>query len=138
MAKHWDSFLSNCITWSSKKQISKALSSTEAEYVTMSEAGQEACWLRSLHSELGILQTNVPTLLHSDNEGSIAMAKNPIFHSRAKHIDICWHWVRDLVQDEIIEFQSIHDPEQTANILTKPLPCVKHNKHVQSMGLVLV
>ena len=79
-------------------------------------------------------------LLHGDNEGTIVMAKNPVFHSRAKHIDICWHWVRNLVQDKIIEFQSVCDPEQTADILTKALPHVKHNKHVQStsMGLVLV
>jgi len=47
------------------------------------------------------------------------MAKNPVFHQRAKHIDICWHWVRDLVQDVIIKFVSIHDPEQTTDIFTK-------------------
>ena len=79
---------SGAITWSSKKQVTKALSSTEAEYVAMSEAAWEACWLCSLHSELGILQTDALTLLHGDNEGSIAMAKNPVFHQRAKHIDI--------------------------------------------------
>ena len=126
------------ITWSSKKQITQALSSTEAEYVAMSEAAQEACWLHSLHLELGILQTNAPTLLHGDNEGSITMAKNPVFHKRAKHIDICWHWVHDLVQDAIIDFESVRDPEQTADILTKALPRVKHNRHVQGMGLVSV
>ena len=126
------------ITWSSKKQVTKALSSTEAEYVAMSEAVREACWLHSLHSELGILQSEALTLLHGDNEGSIAMANNPVFHQRAKHIDICWHWVRDLVQDAIIEFISVHDPEQTADIFTKVLPRVKHNKHVKGLGLVLV
>ena len=126
------------ITWSSKKQVTKALSSTEAEYVAMSEAAREACWLRSLHSELSILQSEAPMLLHGDNKGLIAMAKNPVFHQRAKHIDIRWHWVRDLVQDAIIEFISIHDPEQTADIFTKALPCIKHDKHVKGLGLVSV
>jgi len=129
---------SGAITWSSKKQVTKALSSTEAEYIAMSEAVQEVCWLHSLHSELGILQTDAPMLLHGDNEGSIAMAKNPVFHQRAKHIDIHWHWVRDLVQDVIIEFVSVHNPEQTAAIFTKALPCIKHNKHVIGLGLISV
>ena len=75
---------SGAITWSSKKQMAKALSSTEAEYVAMSEVVRETCWLYSLHSELSILQTDVPTLLHGDNEGSLVMAKNPVFHQRAE------------------------------------------------------
>ena len=128
---------SRAITWSSKKQITKALSSTEAEYVAMSEAACEACWLHSLHSELGILQTDILTLMHGDNEGSVAMAKNPVFHKRTKHIDICWHWVCDLVQDSVIEFESVHNLDQMADILTKALACFKHKKHVQEMGLVL-
>ena len=126
------------ITWSSKKQITQALSSTEAEYVAMSEAAQEACWLRSLHKELGLLQESIPTVIHGDNEGSIAMAKNPTFHKRAKHISIRWHWVHDLVQDVVIDFESICNPDQTADVLTKALPRIKHRKHVGEMGLVSV
>ena len=55
-------------TWCSRKQVSIALSSTEAEYVPLSEAVREACWLRSLYSELGLLQEAVPTLIWGDNE----------------------------------------------------------------------
>ena len=68
------------ITWCSRKQTTIALSSTEAEYVALSEAAQEACWLRSLYSKLGLLQEEVPTLIWGDNEGLIAMAKNLQFH----------------------------------------------------------
>ena len=68
------------ISWCSRKQISVALSLTEAEYVALSEVAREACWLRSLYSELGLLREKVPTLIQGDNEGSIAMAKNPQFH----------------------------------------------------------
>jgi len=73
------------ITWRSKKQTTRALSSTEAEYVALSEAGRELCWLRSLYCELGFPQ-NSPTILQGDNDGSIAMVKNPQCHQQSKHI----------------------------------------------------
>jgi hypothetical protein len=60
-----------------------AVSSTEAEYVALSKAGREACWLRSLFEELGLKQQH-PTLIKGDNEGSIAMIKNPQFHKQSK------------------------------------------------------
>jgi len=127
---------SGVITWSSKKQLTKALSSTEAEYIAMSESAREACWLQSLHMELSILETNALMQIHGDNEGSIVMAKNPVFHKKVKHIAIRWHWVCDLVQDTVIDFESVHDLEQTADILTKVLLGFKHKKHVKEMGLV--
>jgi hypothetical protein len=126
------------ITWSSRKQFSVMLSSMEAKYVTLSEAACKACWLRSLYGELGLLQGEVPMLIQGDNKGLIAMVKNLQFHKRSKHIEICWHWVHNLVQDGKICIESIHDPEQVADILTKPLPCPKHQKHTADMGLVSV
>ena len=122
------------ITWRSKKQTTIALSSTEAEYVALSEAGREACWLRSLFEELGENQS-LPTLIKGDNDGSIAMACNPQFHKRSKHIATRWHWVHDMVENKTIEIESCHDPEQTADILTKALPRPKHLRHVAEMGL---
>jgi len=77
-------------------------------------------------------------LIRGDNEGLIAMAKNPQFHKRSKHIEIRWHWVRDLVQEGKIYVNSCRDPEQTADVLTKALPCPKHKKHTSDMGLVSV
>jgi len=126
------------ITWCSKKQITTALSSTEAEYVTLSESACEACWLRSLYDELGLLPKELPMLVLGDNEGAIAMTKNPQFHKRSKHIAICWHWVQDLVQEGTINIDSCRDPEQTADVLTKVLPRPKHKKHIEDMGLAPV
>jgi hypothetical protein len=123
------------ITWCSKKQITTALSSTEAEYVALSEAGREACWLKNLYTELGVLKEDVPTTIYGDNEGSIAMAKNPQFHKRSKHIATRWHWIRELVREGTIAVESLRDPDQTADVLTKALPRQKHNKHVAEMGL---
>ena len=122
------------ITWMSKKQSTIAMSSTEAKYVALSEAAREACWLRSLFSELGFPQTR-PTIIRGDNNRAIAMAKNPQFHKRAKHIAIKWHWICDLVKQGEIEIELIRDPEQTADILTKALTRPKHKKHVKEMGL---
>jgi hypothetical protein len=73
-----------------KKQTVVALSSTEAEYVALSEAGREACWLRNLSEELRFPQDQ-PTELKGDNMGAIAMARNPQFHKHSKHIVMKWH-----------------------------------------------
>lgn len=129
-------FLANggAITWGSRKQTTIALSSTEAEYVAISEASREAIWLRHLYGELGFIQTQ-PILLLGDNDGSIAMAKNPQYHKRTKHVDIRWHWVRDLVQDGLVKLVDCRDPHQTADILTKPLVKPKYEKHVKELGL---
>ena len=108
------------ITWKSKKQLTIALSSTEAEYVALSEAAREACWLKYLYEELGYLQQS-PIIIKGDNDGSIAMARNQQFHNRSKHITIRWHWLRDLVE-ELIDIEACRDPQQTADILTKDLP----------------
>jgi hypothetical protein len=123
------------ITWSSRKQISTALSTVQAEYVALSEASREACWLRNLYTKLGMLKLDMPTMIKGDNDRSIAMARNPQFHKRTKHIAIQWHWIRELVQEGTISIESCRDPEQTADILTKALPRQKHAKHVEEMGL---
>ena len=122
------------ITWRSKKQTTVALSSTEAKYIALAEAAHEACWLRHLYNELGYPQ-KLPTLIRGDNNGSIAMAKNPQFHQRSKHMAIRWHLIRDLIKDNILNIEECRDPEQTADVLTKPLTCFKHHKHITEMGI---
>ena len=102
--------------------------------MALSEAGREACWLKSLYDELGYEQRE-PILIRGDNDGSIAMAKNPQFHKKSKHIATRWHWVRDLVEDKTIVIESCPNPQQTADVLTKALPRPKHQRHVQEMGL---
>ena len=85
------------------------------------EAGHEACWLRSLFEELGENQS-LPTLIKGDNDGSIAMACNPQFHKRSKHIATRCHWVGNMVENKTIDIESCCAPEQTTDILTKALP----------------
>lgn len=69
-----------------------ALSSTEAEYIALTQATKEAIWLRFLLEELGFKQEGT-TRIHEDNQSAIAIAKNPIQHARTKHIDIQYHFV---------------------------------------------
>jgi hypothetical protein len=122
------------ITWKSKKQSIVALSSTEAEYVALAEAGREACWLRNLYGELGFTQTT-PTIIRADNEGSIAMAGGIQFHPRSKHIKLRHHWIRDLVADDTVQINACRDPQQTADVLTKALPKPKFIRHREEMGM---
>ena len=93
------------ITWKSKRQTIITMSSTESEYVALSEAGWEAFWLRNLYDELGFPQMGL-TVIKSDNEGSVILSHNPQFHARTTHIEIRHHWVRDLVNDKILDIQS--------------------------------
>ena len=109
------------ITWGSKKQTTITLSSTEAEYVALSEAAHKAMWLCYLYEELGFVQKDL-ILLFGDNDGSIAMAKNPEFHKQTKHVDIRWHWVQELYNDSLVNILDCCDPQQTADILTKQIP----------------
>ena len=122
------------ITWKSKKQTIIALSTTEAEYIALSDAGREACWLRNLYGELGFPQL-APTTIKGDNEGSVVLTQNPQFHQHSKHIAIREHWVRDLVKDKVINIIDCRDPEQTADILTKALAKPKHTRHTEEMGM---
>jgi hypothetical protein len=122
------------ITWGSHKQTIITLSSTEAEYVTLSKAACKAKWLTSLYGELDY-QAQEPITLLGDNNGSIAIATNPQFHKRSKHITIRFHWIRQQIQQSVLQIQSCQDPQQTANILTKALTPEKHNQHVTDLGL---
>ena len=122
------------ISWSSKKQTSIALSSTEAEYIAGAHATKEAVWLRRLLTELG-LDTNDPTTLQMDNQSAMKIAKNPQFHDRTKHIEVRYHYLRRKVEDEEIELEYVPTGEQIADIMTKGLAGEKHSKFTTEMGV---
>ena len=122
------------VSWSSKKQTSVALSSTEAEYIAGAHTAKEAIWLRQLLSELG-LDMSSPTALHIDNQSAIAIARNPEFHDRTKHIDVCYHFLRQVVEDKSIELEYIPTRDQVADTLTKGLPPASYSKFREEMGV---
>ena len=124
------------ISWASKKQSSMALSTTEAEYMGMTQAAKEIVWLRVLLKEIGAFKhIDQMSVLNGDNQGAIALARNPEYHARTKHIDIQYHFIRDLVSTETIHLQFCPSTDMIADIMTKALTRVTHQKHLQAMGL---
>ena len=84
-----------------KRQASVSRSTTEAEYIALSNACQEAVWLRRLLSDIGLGQ-DVPSTIFEDNQGAIELSKNPKFHNRTKHIDVSFHFIREEVNRNIV------------------------------------
>jgi predicted phosphodiesterase len=122
------------VTLKSKKQTVTALSSMEAEYVALSEAGHEATWLRNLYRELGFIQAEL-TVIKGNNDGSVTLVHNPQFHQQLKHIAICHHWVWEFISNKVLEIKNCHDPEQTADVLMKALLKPKFMQHRKEMGI---
>ena len=114
-------FMGNtAFTWTSKKQAIVTLSSCEAEYVAASSAVCQGIWLRNVLKYLGFQQEN-PTEVYIDNRSAIALAKNPVYHDRSKHIDTRFHFIREHVKNQEVELVSCRTYDQIADIFTKPL-----------------
>jgi hypothetical protein len=109
------------VSWNSRLQPTVALSSSEAEYMALCAAVQEAVHLRQLLNDLGFGQIG-PTTIREDNQSCIAMARNPVKHGRTKHIDIKYHFVREKVADDTIRLEYIPTGSQVADMLTKGIP----------------
>lgn len=122
------------VSWDSKKQRTVALSTTEAEYMGLSEVAKEAIYLRGLLSELG-LEEAMDITVYNDNMSAIKLSKNPGFHGRTKHIDIRHHFVRECVERKVLSVQHMATDKMPADILTKGLSRLKHNLCVKVLGL---
>ena len=105
------------VSWKSTLQSTVALSTTEAEYMAITEAVKEAIWLHGLLKDLGVSKKQLN--VYSDNQSAIHLAKNQVFHSRTKHIDVRYHFVREILEEEEILLQKIDTKENPADMLTK-------------------
>lgn len=112
-------FAGGAVSWRSKLQNCVALSTTEAEYIAITDAGKEVLWMKKFLKELGIKQEKF--VLYSDNQSAIHLSKNPSFHARSKHIDVRYHWIRDVLESKQLDLEKIHTDENGADMLTKPL-----------------
>lgn len=122
------------LSWRSKLQPTVALSSTEAEYRAITEAGQELIWLRSMLSKLGFEDPN-PTVLQSDNMGAIHLTNKSIFHARTKHIEIHYHWIREVVKAGKLTVEHCPSHLMIADLLTKSLGAVQFSQLRKLLGL---
>uniref|UniRef100_A0A2N9ECP6 Reverse transcriptase Ty1/copia-type domain-containing protein n=1 Tax=Fagus sylvatica TaxID=28930 RepID=A0A2N9ECP6_FAGSY len=124
------------VSWCSKKQSCIALSTMESEYVACSAAVQEAVWLRRFLQRLGVTaHAEDAILLYSDSTSTLAYAKDPKYHGKAKHIELRYHYIRDMVSQGEVILQHISTGSMVADPLTKPIARDLFFSHTKSMGL---
>ncbi|KAK2984915.1 hypothetical protein RJ640_001268 [Escallonia rubra] len=128
--------MENCnpitFTWTSKKQSIVILSTCEAEYVAATSTVCHAIWLRSLLKELSLIQDE-STQIYVDNKSAIALAKNPVFHDRSKHIDTRYHFFPESIAKKEVQVKFVKSKDQVADIFTKP----RKEKSSRSYGIDL-
>ena len=107
------------MSWASKKQTCVSLSSTEAEYIAAASCCAQMLGLKNQLRDLGLEFPEVPILC--DNTSTISLAKNPVQHTRTKHIDVRHHFIRDHVQKKDVKVQFVPTQHQLADIFIKPL-----------------
>jgi hypothetical protein len=123
------------VTWSSKKQQIIALLSTESEYIGQTYTLKEILWIRQFLGEL-TADFNRLTVLYSDNQGTIALAKNNKFHARLKHINIHYHFIREAVENQQVNLTYVPTAENIVDMFMKPLVVPKFTHFHDKLGLV--
>ena len=121
------------VSWRSQRQSVVALSSTEAEYIGLTNACKEVTWLRMLLQDLGFPQKE--TILHSDNQSAIALAKNPAYHDRTKHIATRFHFVRDKVSSGEVKLVYCPTDKMIADGFTKAQGSIKYKEFKEGVGV---
>ncbi|GJU19977.1 retrovirus-related pol polyprotein from transposon TNT 1-94 [Tanacetum coccineum] len=107
------------VSWSSKRQKSPAISSTEAEYIAMSGCCAQILWMRSHLTNYGLRFNKIP--MYCDNKSVIALCCNNVQHSQSKHIDIRFHFIKEQVKNGVVELYFVNTEYQLADIFTKAL-----------------
>lgn len=124
----------NVINWESRKQRCVALSSTEAEYLSIGDVCKDLCFIKSFLAEL--LSRNFVITVYNDNQSAHKLLECREFcHKRTKHIDLRYHFVKDLVQKGFMNVKYLPTGEMMADVLTKSLSAVKHQKFVKKLNL---
>lgn len=129
----------NTVSWKSGLQQVVALSTTEAEYISLVEAIKEGLWLRGITEELGYAQSEV--VVGCDSQSAICLAKNNVFHDRTKHVAVSKHvalkmsFVRDMVEGGEVSIQKVHTSKNPADMLTKVIPSNKFEQALVDLGV---
>jgi hypothetical protein len=123
------------ISWTSRKQRTVAQSTTQAEYMALADAANQATWYRSFLTEIGY-EVSDPIPLHGDNKGTVDLALNPVTGRRSKHIPIKHHAIRQYVEDGFINLIRTPTNDMLADGLTKPHTHVKLKDFITGLGLI--
>lgn len=108
------------ISWKSRKQTSVALSTCEAEYMSISITCQEIIYLTQLLRDIEPSREPIPAIIRNDNQGAIALVKNPVKHTRSKHIDIRYHFIRDCYNENKVTLEYVPTNMNISDLFTKP------------------
>ena len=120
-------------SWVSRTQKTVAHSSTEAEYMSLSDCSRQVAWVHQLFKEVGYDLDSIE--VSSDNQGAIFIASNPVTERRSKHIDIRYHYIREVIECGLVEVNYIPGENNPADLLTKNLGRVKFEKFRSMYGL---
>ncbi|GKE68843.1 hypothetical protein Tco_1526915, partial [Tanacetum coccineum] len=128
-------FLGCCLTsWFSKKQTDLPIATTEAEYISIEKAWQQELWMKQALIDYDVRLDDVPIMC--ENKGVIDLSKNPVQHSRTKHIEIRHHFLRDNVQKGHISIEKVPSIDNITDILTKPLKHESFNYLRLGLGMM--
>jgi len=122
------------ISCHSKKQACVALSTVEAEYITTGSCCAQSLWIKQQLSNFGLNLSQIPLLC--DNTSEINLTKNPIQHSRTKHIEIRHHVIRDDVNNGDCVIQFVNSESQLVDLFTKPLNIERFNFLINELGII--
>lgn len=125
---------SGAVSWASKKQPVVALSTTEAEYIAAASCACQCIWLRRVLEKIGF-EEKTETVIRCDNNSAIQLSKHPVFHGKSKHIEVRFHYLRDLVNDGIVRLSHVPTGDQVADIFTKPLKLEQFEKLRRMLGV---
>nr|CAN60812.1 hypothetical protein VITISV_038721 [Vitis vinifera] len=130
-------YIGNClVAWMIKKQNFVSLSIVEAEYIAAGSCCSQLLWIKQMLRDYGIDQGTM--VVFCTNTNAINISKNPVLHSRTKHIDIRHHFICDLVEDKVVSLEYVPTETQIADILTKPLDVSRFESLRKSIGLCIV
>jgi hypothetical protein len=127
---------SSLVSWSSRKQSSVAQSTTEAEYVAAASCCSQLLWISYTMSDFGEEYTHVP--LQCDRTSAISVAKNPVLHSKTKHTEVRYHFLRDNIEKGKIALIHVPTHDQLADIFSKPLDQATFTRLRGELGLCLI
>ncbi|PHT71831.1 hypothetical protein T459_22616 [Capsicum annuum] len=113
-------FAGGVVSWQSRLQKCVALSTTEAELIAAVEACKELLWMKRFLGELGYAQERY--VLHCHSQSVIHLGKNSTFHGRSKHIDVRYHWIRDVLDSKLLDLEKIYTNDNGSDMMTKDLP----------------
>ncbi|GJS83686.1 retrovirus-related pol polyprotein from transposon TNT 1-94 [Tanacetum coccineum] len=121
------------VSWSSKRQKSAVISSIEAEYIALSGCCAQVIWMRSQLTDYGLGFNKIP--MYCDNKSAIALCCNNVQHSRSKHIDIRFHFIKEQVENGVVELYFVNTEYQLAGIFTKALGRERIEFFINKLGM---